>query len=140
MSADAIISSALAASAAVQAIVSGRVYPLFRPQSTTRPAITWVLNDARRTQGVNRTTGLVRASVLLDCWADDFDASRSLANTVRLAVDGLKKQTIGGYVCDHINLESWRDSSDPPWPGEEYPIFGTSLELSVVYMESIPAN
>ena len=82
----------LVANAAVNAIVSGRVYPNKLPQTVTLPALTYQRVDTPRVHShdTSGATGTAHPRIQFDCWAASYANAKGLADALRGALNGYK--------------------------------------------------
>lgn len=78
------IGTKLLNTAAIQALVSTRVYPVFAYQDSVTPLIIWSFRLEPRNDLRHELTNL--ASLTVDCLADDADTAVSVAYAVRDAL------------------------------------------------------
>ena len=72
----------------ITSLVGTRVYSQFMPQLPTFPLIIYTKVAEERVSSHQGSSGLSRATIQIDCWADTDDESRNLAEQVRLVLDG----------------------------------------------------
>lgn len=82
------IYSILANDPDVEGLVSTRVYPLIVPQGASMPAITYEQNSGPREHTMTGPIGMVPAMFVINCWSSTYAQSRTLADYVRIALDG----------------------------------------------------
>ena len=82
----------LVANAAVNAIVSGRVYPNKLPQTVTLPALTYQRVDTPRVHShdTSGAAGTAHPRIQFDCWAASYSGAKGLADALRGALNGYK--------------------------------------------------
>jgi hypothetical protein len=86
MSFEASLKSLLGA-AGVAALVGERAYPLKLPQSATKPAVTYTRVAGLPANDLDGDDGdLINVRLQLDCWAEQFDDVRAVAEAVRAAI------------------------------------------------------
>lgn len=88
MTISSLLQAALAANSGVTALVSTRIYPIKLPQPPTYPAITYqrISNTAQ-----NGSTALRETRYQIDCWADTYTPTQTLAAAVKAALEEYKK-------------------------------------------------
>ena len=101
----------LVADAGVLAITT-RVYPNFIPQKPTWPLIVYQKVSGLRDQALSGPTGKAHPRFQMESWAKTYNEAKSLANAVRVALDGgtftKGTVTIGGVV-----IQSEWDAYEP---------------------------
>lgn len=78
----------LLATATVTALVSSRIQPPPLDDDSTLPIITWQVISAVRPAVMDGPLGYVRKRIQLTCWATTYTGASSLAEAVRIALDG----------------------------------------------------
>ena len=80
----------LIANAAVNAIISGRIYPNKLPQTVTMPALTYQRIDTPRVHSMDSSgaTGTAHPRIQFDCWAASYASAKGLADALRGALNG----------------------------------------------------
>lgn len=94
--------------AGVSSLIATRMYPMVMPQNATLPAVSYFEVVAPRDHHGRGASGFVSAIYQIDCWASTHVAARSLAEAVRLALDGYRGRAAGVEV-GAVLLESERD-------------------------------
>jgi hypothetical protein len=90
---------------AVSALVGTRIYPIQLPPGRTLPAITYTRVSTVRGHCLGGPSGRLRPRIQIDCWADTYSGARTLADKVRLCLDGFLgaidgESNIGGIKLD----------------------------------------
>jgi hypothetical protein len=116
----------LIAAAPVNAIVSGRVYWVDRPQSSSLPAVTLQVVTDGRPQNMDNFDATRPTTVQVDCWALSYTAKATLAEAViaTLAPAG----TSNGITFLRAFVDSVRDLGESV--GSQF-IHRTSIDLIV---------
>ena len=122
---------ALSDDADVSTLVSSRVYPMKLPQGWTLPAITYQRISGERAHCLGGPSGRARPRFQIDCWAEDYDGAKDLADKVRLCLDGFKgnintESDVGGII-----LEGDRDI----WE-EEINIYRVTMDFIIPHFEA----
>lgn len=97
----------LLASSAVTAICGQRITWGRRPQGEALPAIMLTVVSAPREYQLAGPAGLKEARVQVDCWAETYAASKSLARAVNDQLGGARFASVQGAF-----LDTERDRSD----------------------------
>ena len=100
----------------ILALVSSRVYPMKLPQGWTLPAITYQRVSGARDHCLNGASGRARPRFQIDCWAEDYDGVKDLADKVRLCLHGFKgdidtESDVGGIILE-ADRDIWEESID----------------------------
>lgn len=90
MTCESALYSLITGDAGVAALLSSRCYPLVLPQDPTLPAARYEIISAVPVSTHDDAGGLVRARVQVDAYAATYSAARTLANTIRGALDGYR--------------------------------------------------
>lgn len=117
--------------AAVSALVSNRVYPLLLPQRWTLPAITYQRVSGDRAANYSGASGRARPRFQIDCWADDYDGAKDLADKVRLCLDGYKGDINTETDVGGIHLEGDRDIYE-----DNTDIVRVTMDFMIAHFES----
>lgn len=132
------LTAKLAATAAVTALVSSRVYPVQAPQSADLPYIIYSRAATRfpsmKSEGASAGTGV--ATISLSSWASTYSAAKGLADAVRGAVDGWRDQTLEPKI-DRGSVMDEADAILSPEEGKEMPeAYGVVHDIDVYFEES----
>lgn len=107
---EAVLRNALIANADVQALVSGRIYPLRHVGSTPVqfPLIIWRRSRITREQTFSGPMGVPRVTMELYVYATTYNVARDLADKCRRVLDGY------GGTLDNVEVKqaSLEDESD----------------------------
>jgi hypothetical protein len=123
----------LEGAAAVTDIAGERIYPVRLPRGATLPAVTYFLVSGPRDQTQQGPSGLVPARIQVSCWAEGYDAMKSLADAIRLTLDGYRGTTEGVRIGG-IELINSQDLFEP-----EPEIYQRALDFRVKHSETIGA-
>jgi len=100
----------LKADATITAAVSGRVFPNVVPQGTAFPAISYnQVSGVRLSDVTDGPTGRAMPRITINSWATKYLAARSLADAVRLRLNGVTG-TIGSMTGVRVTLDNEFDS------------------------------
>lgn len=69
-------------------LAGGRVYAVVAPQNAVRPFIIFQRISSSRWRSIAQPLGMAQVIMQIDCYADDFYASRALADSVEDILDG----------------------------------------------------
>jgi hypothetical protein len=69
---------------------SGRIYPLRAPDNLTQDFIVYQRLDSDRWRSINAPSGMVQASIQLDCYSQSYYNVKSMASTVETRLDGFR--------------------------------------------------
>ncbi len=112
----------------VAAVISTRMYPEALPQKPTLPAVRYSLVSAIPVNTHDKAGGLVQATVQLDACATTYAAARSLANTVKTAIDGYFSRS--GMIRSVL-----RENENPAWDDDTGQKI-VSIDYTVFYRET----
>lgn len=90
--------SILKAHAGLNALVSGRVYPVLLPQPPTLPAVTYQLISDERDYTLDGDDGTRTASFQVSCWGDGTNGFRNARDAATQVVNALSgyRGTVSG--------------------------------------------
>lgn len=111
MSIATILKAALAADTAINALVSGRIYPVQLPQSVTYPAISY---QRISSTGTNGNTAMRESRYQISCWAETYLGGLTLAAAVKALAEGYTNtaSTPGIKMTQIVNeLDDYDDSA-----------------------------
>jgi hypothetical protein len=103
------IVSVLKNDANVAGEVVARIFPNEVPQGQSMPAISYEQASGDREHTMAGPIGMVNASYVLSCWSETYSGARTLADYVRIALDGYDS-TVGSQELYVIFLESESDN------------------------------
>lgn len=123
----------LLAGAGVAAIVGDRIWPMDRPQGQPLPAVVVRRIDQAPLYQDSGSTGLERARVQVDCWADTPPAAIDLAVAVKAQLNDFEGASAGTtfqsvtIIGEHDNSETGAGrASYPRRVGVDFEIWFTS--------------
>lgn len=90
-----------------QTLAASRVYPRL-PQGVTFPAIRYQRISTSRAQALDSAVGVTEATVQVDCMAESYSDSKSLADSVRVILHDYTG-TWGTLEARHVSLDSEND-------------------------------
>ncbi len=119
----------------VTALIGDRLEPVLTSQTLSRPNVVYqrITTSRLRSQDGPEGTGDIRLQ--LSCYADTYAGAKTLADKVRLALDGYRG-TAAGITVDGISLEDEGDMPQPPLAGGEQGIHGVRQDYRVHFKES----
>lgn len=88
----------LTGAAAVSALVSTRVYPLYLPQNATYPCISYTVEEQEEDSSFDGQGDFGSIEIQIDSWADAYLASQGLA----AAVKGVLKNHSGMFGATQV--------------------------------------
>lgn len=89
----------------VNTLIAGRMYPLAMPQGERMPAVVYQRISGPRVQAHDGPSGLAHPRFQFACIAATYAAAKTLANALRVAIDGYQ-DTIGSVKVDAILVEN----------------------------------
>lgn len=134
--------SHLAANAAVSALVANadntkRIYPHRAPQGATFPRVTYFRVDSQHKHHMTAAAGHVEARLQIDCWALTYAAAKSLADAVRVALDGYRGTWSPESVRSCLLIDQ-RDQHEAPAQADDGGIYRVSMDFRVAFTETVP--
>jgi len=131
-----VIYSVLANDGNVSGLVATRIYPMLVPQGVAMPAIVYEQLTGPREHTMDGPFGMAGPVFNINCWSASYSQARTLADYVRIALDGYKGTvgTIKIYGAFLNNEADLREGS-PDVKGTER--FGKQLTFAVWFEEAI---
>lgn len=132
------IYSKLAANTAVTTLTSTRIYPHEAPSSAALPYITFYQISGPHAHHMLAAAGMTEPRVQIDSWDDDALGAETLADKVRLAMDGFRG-TMGSVsvrMC-HLDDEA-TDFFDKAHSSREGGIFRKRQDYMIWHTETVP--
>ena len=135
MSIEGDLTTFVTANAAVKAVITDRMYPVFSKKDPNAPYIVYrrLNTDRLRSHGGTELRATVR--IMMTCWAETFDAAISLANKVRTCVDGVKG-TWTSSVVHRCFLVDESDNFEPSVELLEKQFYGRDLTIELNFTET----
>ena len=90
-----------------QTLAESRVYPIL-PQSVTFPAIRYQRITTVRNQSLDANVGVTEATIQVDCMAESYSESKTLADSVRSLLHGYSGSW-GTLICRNVMLQTEGD-------------------------------
>jgi hypothetical protein len=119
----------LLATGAVAAIVGTRVFPGSRPQASALPALVFNTISGAPVYTDDGEAGLEEARIQIDCWAETYSASKTLAGAVKASLSAFSG-TSSGVTFQNILIITERDRREGGSNAPEY-LFRVILEFTV---------
>lgn len=113
MSAHAAVYARLSATAAVTALVAGRVFPDVLPDNPVYPAVTFEQTAGSSERGAQTDPLLLMARMQITAWAKSRVQARALADQLRRTLDRMRLATVGGAFVNDCFFEGEVDLYDP---------------------------
>lgn len=137
MSVEAFITAWLGSDADVQTLCGNRVYPLEMPQGAGLPAVTYSRVSQQATRSLTGLSGLSRARLTVDCWAQGYSEAKALAEAIRGTrsnpkLDGYRGQLAGVFVQAAF-CSNEIDLYEKPVHGDEAGVKHTALDFDITY-------
>lgn len=132
--------------AAVSALVgtgaSARIYPQIAAQGAAKPYLVYQLISGEHGHHLRAASGLVQSRVQIDSYGSTYSGAKTLADKVRLALDGQLAGTLGSgsYTASirSITLENEQDGFDNPRDGGALGIHRVIQDYSIWHTETVP--
>lgn len=139
MSIEASLFSKLSGDARITSIVGQKISPHVAKRDSELPYITFQRLDSEGVQHMLRPSALVEELFQFDCYSDSSVQVDAMAEALRDIMDGLRG-TIGTDEVRRITLQDRRDFVTPENQGAEEYVFRASMDFSIWYVRSVPAN
>ena len=126
----------LLADGPVAAIVGTRVHPEAVPQGGATPAIVYSRISAIRDVDLSGPMDFVQVRLRLDCWHTSYSGVKTLADAVRVALNGVgiaSPQLLGAEPVQLVYLENDSDASFFEGDKKDYRV---SQDWIVIHTES----
>ena len=97
------IAAAIKASSAMNALISGRIYPVIIPQNDPYPAITYSVTNSPANTGHETAATQDRATVQFNIWATTYASCLAIDTALRTLIDNVSGAAGGVTVtgCDY---------------------------------------
>ena len=127
----------LAADTNITGICGTRIRPGVLGEEEPLPAITYNVISGERLHHTAGESGYVRPRVQIDCWATNYNTARSLADKVRLRIDGLS-WTAGGIAVKGCMADFATDDYIPPMDDSQIGTYRVVQDFAMTYTETTP--
>jgi hypothetical protein len=133
---EAVLRNALVANADVQALISGRIYPLryVGGPAIQFPLLIWRRARILRTPTLTGPGGMPRVTMELYAYATDYFTARDLADKCRRVLDGYA----GSLENVEVRQATLEDESDDivEQEGAEVPIYSVRQQYDIFWVEN----
>ncbi len=126
----------LLADSAVATIIGTKVHPEAMPQGSGLPAIVYSLTSSVRELGLDGPSAFVRSRLRIDCWSTSYSGSKTLANAVRAALNGIglaSPKTLGSEPVQLVYLDNESDLSSIEGDRRDYRV---AQDWIVIHLET----
>lgn len=107
------------------------------PQRDGRPRIVITQIDGEHQHHMLAATGIVIGRFQMDMYATSTLAAISLAESVRMGMDGFRGM-MGGTEVQMCHLSDERDTVVPPTDGSDAPVYGVQHDYLVGWVVPVP--
>ena len=119
--------------------VSDRIFPQQNPSSAaTYPYMVVNQISETRTPHLTAASGLVRTTLQIDTFGDDWSDTVDAAEALRDELDGYRGTWNTTRTVQRCLLESRRDDLTPPSDAEQAGIYGVSQDFAIWHEETVP--
>lgn len=115
----------------VSGLVSSRIYPMKLPQKWTLPSITYQRISGDRDHCLDGPSGRARPRFQVDCWDDSYSGVKTLADKVRLCLNGFK-----GDINTETNVGGIILTSDRDIWEEDIGVYRITMDFIVPHFEA----
>jgi len=122
----------LAATAAVTAIVSTRMYYMQAPQATALPYVILERIDTNRLNTLSGSTTTSEVRIQVACLASTYTGVKALADAVRTSLSGWTSPATDPVVA-MVHLIDERDQLQAPQLGEDFGVYEIQQDYNVWY-------
>lgn len=120
----------------VASLVNDRIYPLVAPQRAELPLLTYQRVDGERIRTLAGPTGSAHPRLQINCFATTYRDAKTLAEAVRLALDGLADTTMDDVSVASVGLLNEIDMTESPVSGEEIPVSHIAMDFEIWHAEN----
>lgn len=142
MSIEAALYSELSGDTAVSAITTA-ISPHVVGQADDLPYVTYQRITTNRYPHMTAASGLLTATIQINCWSSDCEEAESLKEAIRDALDGWRNAEMGSgdpaLTVASVTLVSEQTAHESPNDGGDVPVYGYMLDFDFTYRESVPA-
>lgn len=128
----------LVAQSSITDLVGQRVYGGNRDQGDGLPALTIRRKSGGHAHNLDGAAGSVRPLVEVSSWAASKPAADSLAEAVRLKLQGFRG-AMGALAVSSVTLENDLDLDEPPRDGSAAFTYRVNQDYLIRYSETIPS-
>ena len=132
---EAVLRSALVASATVSELVGSRIYPILAPQTAALPLIIWRRSGISREHTLAGPMGVSTVSVEMQLLATTYEQARDLADKVRVVLDGYGG-TLNNTEVKHVSLEQESDDFVQLAGGDLPPVYQVTQTYNILWQET----
>lgn len=130
-----LVADQITTNTAAFAAMSTRIYPVLAPASANPPFSVWRRQAVRREMALGGPTGATQVTLAFDIYATSYQSVRTLANDVRLALDGWGSQAGQSPVVNQVSLENESDGFVQLSGGELPPVYSVTQTYLVIWQE-----
>ncbi len=126
----------LLADGPVAALVGTRVYPGEIPQGASGDAIVYTRTSENRSVDMDGPSDFVSVAMSVDCWSDSKAGSITLAEAVRVALNGVgiaSPRLLGAESVQLVSLENQTDVHNFQGDRRDY---GVAQDWDIIYTET----
>jgi hypothetical protein len=131
---EAVLRSALIASASVSAVVGSRIFPLAASHSDPLPYIIWKRTGITREHSLAGPIGTPTVSLEMLLVAVTYEQVRELADKVRLVLDGYGG-SLNNVEVKHVYLEQEADDFIQLAGGDLPPVYTVTQTYNIIWQE-----
>lgn len=128
--------------ASISASVGTRIYPdEYVPQSAVLPYLTFGISSRPHESSLSGASGLARARVQLDVWSDLSTETESIADDVRMLIDGYRGTLGSGgntIVVRNVFLDDEESSSEARTDGTGVALYRHRMDWILWHTETVP--
>jgi hypothetical protein len=132
---EAVLRSALVASANVSELVGSRIYPILAPQTAALPLIIWRRSGISREHTLAGPMGVSTVSVEMQLLATTYEQARDVADRCRLVLDGYGA-TLNNTEVKHVSLEQESDDFVQLAGGDLPPVYQVTQTYQIIWQET----
>jgi hypothetical protein len=131
-----LLADVLRSSPGVAEILGDRVYPVIAPASAAIPLLVWRRQAVLRETTLGGPSGLVSVTLVMDMYAETYEAVRDLADRCRATLDGFGGEVGNWLSVRHVSLLNESDGFIQLAGGELPPVYSVTQTYTVLWQET----
>jgi hypothetical protein len=131
-----LLADVLRSSPGVAEILGDRVYPVIAPASAAIPLLVWRRQAVQRETTLGGPSGLVSVTLVMDMYAETYEAVRDLADRCRATLDGFGGEVGNWLSVRHVSLLNESDGFIQLAGGELPPVYSVTQTYTVLWQET----
>lgn len=117
--------------------ITSRIYPHLMPQGAALPAVTYRVISRPHEHHTEGSAGAARARIQIDSWANTLLAATTLAEAIRLKLQGFSGDMEGTHIGS-VTLDNEAIMTELE-EGTEFPIYHVASDFMFLYSVEKPS-